>query len=532
VIHHGVDARFAPGGEERSEFVLYTGDADRERVSPPSGPALPEGVQLRTAGPGLGYVTDEDLLALYRRAAVLVLPSLYEGFGFPLAEAMACGTPCIASDDPALLEVSGGAALHFPRGDAAALPSCSGACWRIASCVTTFPGGEWSGPRPFRWDRCAALHVEVYREGRAVRVALVHDWLTGLRGGERVLEQLCSSTPVRTSSRWCTSRAPPARSSSATGSPRASSTGCPSAFYRRYLPLFPLAIESLDLSDYDLVISTSHSVAKGCKPAPAPCTWRYIHTPMRYVWDQFDAYFGPAGRGSPPSGGTRRRPDAAPLGRRLDPARARADRQQPLSLRSASAGTGGARWTPSVHPPVDTSRFVPRPRGRPGGVRAHRLRAGPLQAHRAGDRSVLPPRAPALDRGRRSERQRLAKAAGPSIRFPRNVGQDELPASTPARASSSCPGRRISHRRGGGAGRRTAGPRAGPRRRAGDRRRRQDRGLLHPADGRIVLEGIAAIDRLQPDPIGIHEEARRFDVARFKPELERAIESCLARARR
>src|SRR5262249_58757200 len=83
--------------------------------------AMPAGVELVQVGPGSRFVGDEEMLELYRTCAVLAMPSLYEGFGFPLVEAMACGAPCIASDDPALVEVSGGAALHFPRGDAAAL---------------------------------------------------------------------------------------------------------------------------------------------------------------------------------------------------------------------------------------------------------------------------------------------------------------------------------------------------------------------------------------------------------------------------
>src|SRR5207248_1446170 len=112
-----------------------------------------------------GYVTDDELLALYRRAALLVLPSLYEGFGFPLIEAMACGTPCIASDDPALVEVSGGAALHFPRGDAGALRVLlrrvlegNGALRQELSAKGL------ARAREFRWDRSAALHGEVDRE--------------------------------------------------------------------------------------------------------------------------------------------------------------------------------------------------------------------------------------------------------------------------------------------------------------------------------------------------------------------------------
>ena len=120
VIHHGVDSRFSPAAVPRGRFVLYAGDAGPRKGLDTLRAALPEGAELKLAGPGHGYVGDDELIALYRGAAVLVLPSLYEGFGFPLLEAMACGTPCIASDDPALVEVSAGAARHVPRGDAAA----------------------------------------------------------------------------------------------------------------------------------------------------------------------------------------------------------------------------------------------------------------------------------------------------------------------------------------------------------------------------------------------------------------------------
>lgn len=165
VIHHGVDARFTPADVPRERFVLFAGDAGPRKGLATLRAALPEGVELRIAGPGHGYVTDDELVGLYRRAALLVLPSLYEGFGFPLIEAMACGTPCIASDDPALVEVSGGAALHFPRSDAGALRVL---LRRVLEGNGTLRA-ELSAKglvraRNFRWDRSAALHVEVYRE--------------------------------------------------------------------------------------------------------------------------------------------------------------------------------------------------------------------------------------------------------------------------------------------------------------------------------------------------------------------------------
>jgi len=164
VIHHGVDARFTPGQAPREEFVFYAGDDGPRKGLATLRAALPEGTELKLAGPGHGYVGDEELLALYRTAAVLVLPSIYEGFGFPLVEAMACGTPCIASDDPALVEVSGGAALHFPRGDAGALRLLLRRVLGDRSLRAELSLRGVERARGFRWAESAARHLEVYRE--------------------------------------------------------------------------------------------------------------------------------------------------------------------------------------------------------------------------------------------------------------------------------------------------------------------------------------------------------------------------------
>jgi alpha-1,3-rhamnosyl/mannosyltransferase len=69
----------------------------------------------------LGFVPDDVLPALYAQALAFVFPSHREGFGLPVLEAMAVGTPVITSDDPALTELVEGAGLHFPRGDSMAL---------------------------------------------------------------------------------------------------------------------------------------------------------------------------------------------------------------------------------------------------------------------------------------------------------------------------------------------------------------------------------------------------------------------------
>src|SRR5207248_946829 len=63
---------------------------------------------------------------------------------------------------------------------------------------------------------------------------------------------------------------------------------------RSYLPLFPRAIERFDFTGYDLIVSSSHCVAKGAIPPPGVPHLCYCHTPMRYIWDQADAYLAPA----------------------------------------------------------------------------------------------------------------------------------------------------------------------------------------------------------------------------------------------
>lgn len=75
------------------------------------------GVRVRFTG----WIPTDDLIGLYTTAHVLVLPSHYEGFGLPMIEAMACGTPVITTNIPVLREITGGHALYFPPGDDAAL---------------------------------------------------------------------------------------------------------------------------------------------------------------------------------------------------------------------------------------------------------------------------------------------------------------------------------------------------------------------------------------------------------------------------
>lgn len=132
-----------------------------------------------------------------------------------------------------------------------------------------------------------------------LNIAIVHDWLVSMRGGEKCLEALCelfprahlftlvhrrgSVSPIIERMRITTSllqRMP-------FGVSR----------YQWYLPVLPTMAETLDVRDYDLVISSSHAVAKGVRVGEAALHVCYCHTPMRYVWDQYDQYFGKGSAG-------------------------------------------------------------------------------------------------------------------------------------------------------------------------------------------------------------------------------------------
>jgi glycosyltransferase involved in cell wall biosynthesis len=190
-----------------------------------------------------------------------------------------------------------------------------------------------------------------------MRVALVHDWLTGMRGGERCLEvfgelfpeadlftllhvpgSVAASIEQRRIVTSFIQRLPRARGA-----------------YRYYLPLFPAAIDRFDLRGYDLILSSSHAVAKSVRVPPGALHVCYCFTPMRYVWDLYGDYFGQR------AGGLSRTlmPAVAAWLRRWDRRTAArvhhfvaisdfvADRIQRAYGRSADV----------IYPPVDVARF-------------------------------------------------------------------------------------------------------------------------------------------------------------------------------
>ncbi len=251
-----------------------------------------------------------------------------------------------------------------------------------------------------------------------MRVALIHDWLTGMRGGEKVLEVLCELYPdadIFTLFHHRGSVSPTIERHRIVTSfvqhlPMAE------RHYRRYLPLFPLAIEQFRLRGYDLVISSSHCAAKAAHaPAGAPHLC-YCHSPMRYAWDQFDAYFGPDRVGAIPSR-LIYRPILSALARWDAATAARVNR-----FVANSAHVAGRirryynRQATILYPPVDTVFFHPvaSPPDR------HFLIVSALVPYKrielaiaACERVGVPLRIV----GDGPERERLARMAGPTVTF-------------------------------------------------------------------------------------------------------------------
>ncbi len=128
-----------------------------------------------------------------------------------------------------------------------------------------------------------------------MKVALVHDWLTGMRGGEYVLEAIAELFPK--SDLFTLIQVPGAISPilSTLKIHKSWLQKVPQAEkrYRYFLPLMPQMIDRFDLTGFDLVISSSHCVAKGIRKAPGAVHVSYVHAPMRYIWDRYEDYFGP-----------------------------------------------------------------------------------------------------------------------------------------------------------------------------------------------------------------------------------------------
>jgi len=193
------------------------------------------------------------------------------------------------------------------------------------------------------------------------RIVLVHDWLTGMRGGEKVLESLCRifpGAPLLTLVHARGTVSPLIESGRRVRTSFVQHLPAPARFYRHYLPLFPIAIEGFDLDDVDLVVSTSHCAAKSVVPTGRALHVCYCHSPMRYAWDQFDAYFGAARVG--PVASAALRPVLARLARWDRDTAGRVDRFVANSRYVAGRiARYYNRGSSVLYPPVATDFFTP-----------------------------------------------------------------------------------------------------------------------------------------------------------------------------
>ncbi|WP_296657728.1 glycosyltransferase family 4 protein [Paraburkholderia sp.] len=213
--------------------------------------------------------------------------------------------------------------------------------------------------------KIGAIAVERRRFGR---VALVHDWLASYAGSERVVEQILKLWPdaelfsvvdfFPEELRADVLRGKRATTSFIQKLPRARTA------FRLYLPLMPLAVEQFDLSGFDLVISSSHAVAKGVITGPNQVHVSYVHSPIRYAWDLQHQYLAQARKLRGPKSWAAR---AALHYMRIWDMRT-ANGVDEFVANSAFVGRRirkiYGRSAQVVYPPVDVERFAPTGRAR------------------------------------------------------------------------------------------------------------------------------------------------------------------------
>ena len=188
VTPNGVDPVFVPNGPSLNDgpaYALFVGALQprKDPLTALAALALVPELRLRFVGPEkrdgrsvhraaqqlgladrvefLGHRSKHDLAALYREAACLVLPSRYEGFGLPVLEAMACGTPVVTTTAGALPEVAGDAAILVEPGDA---PTLAAGIEQALADRERLVAAGLARARLFSWTTTARKTLEVYRE--------------------------------------------------------------------------------------------------------------------------------------------------------------------------------------------------------------------------------------------------------------------------------------------------------------------------------------------------------------------------------
>ncbi|HXL14650.1 MAG TPA: glycosyltransferase [Methylomirabilota bacterium] len=262
----------------------------------------------------------------------------------------------------------------------------------------------------------------------SLRVALVHDWLTGMRGGEKCLEVLCEmfpDAPIYTLVHW-KGRLSPTIESHPIHESWIAKMPLGRSCYRWYIASFPKAIESFDLSGYDLVVSISHCAAKGVITRADTLHVCYCNTPVRYFWDLASEYFAP-GR-------------ARMIERLIGPPIAHQFRLwDRISSDRVDLFIGNSfnirdrirkhyrRPALAVYPPVDTDFFTPAPAA--ASDDAPFLTVSALVPYKGVDLTIRAANnlgAALHVIGSGPDRARLRAIAGPTVRFEEWVSMEEL----------------------------------------------------------------------------------------------------------
>lgn len=259
-----------------------------------------------------------------------------------------------------------------------------------------------------------------------VRTALVHHWLVGVRGGEKVLDALCELLPDADVFTLACDRSAlgPALQRRQVTTSFVQRLPLARRRFRAYLPLFPYAAEQFDLRGYDLVVSSDANVVKGVLAPPDAPHVCYCHTPPRYLWDLYHAYAASHARGVV---GRALLALVAHRLRRFDfEAAQRVDHFVANSRHvAARIGRHYRRSARVIHPPVETAYF--------GAARRNPqdfyLFVSELVPYKRADLAIAALSAmnrPLVVVGDGPMRRRLARHAVPSVRFLGRVSDDEL----------------------------------------------------------------------------------------------------------
>ncbi|MHC4948005.1 MAG: glycosyltransferase [Planctomycetota bacterium] len=363
------------------------------------------------------------------------------------------------------------------------------------------------------------------------RIALAHDWLVGLRGGELVLDRLArlfGPTDLYTLVNDGRALTPAIDACRVHTSPLQRLPGATGAWRRRYLPIMPWAVGRLRVAPCDLLVSTSAAVMKSIRPPRGVPHLCYCFTPARYVWEQQRDYAIGAG-------GTFRaiglRAVRGPF-RRWD--RATADRVTRFvgNSRHTAARIERCYGRPAdvVHPPVRTSRFTPDPSVR---REPWLLVVSALEPYKRVDLVVEAAnraRLPLVVAGTGSQLDALRARAGPTVDVRGRVAEDELvDLYRRARAfvfpqvedfgitaveaqAAGCP---VVALRAGGALDTVTG----------------ETGVLFDAQTpEALLAAVGELDRRSIDPAACRANALRFDETRFDEAMRRLVDEMLSGA--